>query len=72
MAGKSVRLFGLALNSMVKNATLIFVVFLLFAAAANGQRTPTKDEVDRAQLVLSRALNSESDAEHHSVSTELP
>jgi hypothetical protein len=50
---------------MVKHATLIFALFLLFASAAYGQRTPTKDEVDRAQLVLSHALNSESDAEHH-------
>jgi len=49
---------------MVKHATLIFAVFLLFASAAYGQRTPTKDELDRAQLVLGRALNSESDAEH--------
>jgi hypothetical protein len=50
---------------MVKHATLIFAVFLLFASAAYGQRTPTKDELDRAQLVLGRALNNESDAEHH-------
>lgn len=49
---------------MVKHATLVFAL-LLFASAAYGQRTPTKDEVDRAQLVLSHALNSESDAEHH-------
>jgi len=50
---------------MVKYATLIVALFLLSASAAYGQRTPTKDELDRAQLVLSRALNSESDAEHH-------
>jgi hypothetical protein len=50
---------------MLKHATLIFAIVLVIASAANGQRTPTKDELDRAQLVLSRALNSESDAEHH-------
>src|ERR1043166_4302976 len=50
---------------MLKHATLIFAVIFLIASAANGQRTPTQDELDRAQLVLSRALNSESEAEHH-------
>lgn len=50
---------------MLKHATLIFAIVLVMASAAYGQRTPTKDELDRAQLVLSRALNSESDAEHH-------
>lgn len=50
---------------MLKRATLIFAIVFVIASAAYGQRTPTKDELDRAQLVLSRALNSESGAEHH-------
>ena len=50
---------------MFKHATIIFAIVIVIASAAYGQRKPTKDELDRAQLVLSRALNSESDAEHH-------
>lgn len=53
------------LSLILKHATLIFAIILVIASAAYGQRTPTKDELDRAQLVLSRALNSESEAEHH-------
>ena len=50
----------------LKHATVIFAIVLVIAFAANGQRTPTKGELDRAQFVLSRAFNSESDAESRS------
>jgi len=38
---------------------------VLTGSIAYSQRAPTQDEIDRAQLVLGRVLNSESDAEHH-------
>lgn len=50
---------------MVKHSTLVLTVVLVMTSAGYGQRTATKDELDRAQLVLSRALDSESDADHH-------
>jgi phage tail tape-measure protein len=50
---------------MIKHAALLLGIVLLSSTAGYGQRTPTKDEIDRAQLVLSRALNSDSAAEHH-------
>src|SRR5438132_12732369 len=52
----------------IKFATrTLFIVGSLFLtySVSYGQRAPTQDELDRAQLVLGRVLNSESDAEHH-------
>jgi|ERR1041384_3816474 hypothetical protein len=50
---------------MITRASLLCCIVLLSAGAVFAQRTPTQDELDRAQLVLGRALNNEKDAEHH-------
>jgi len=46
-------------------AILTLAIIVLAGSIAYSQRAPTKDEIDRAQLVLGRVLKSESDAEHH-------
>jgi len=50
---------------MIKPAIATLGTILLTVRAVYSQRAPTRAEIDGAQLVLSRGLNSDKDAEHH-------